>query len=254
MTEIVKKRLQEKYPNVEIVALANLGDTDRAAADTEKVSFQISAVTEYYTLKEMQAKGRRFMWNMNKFIYEVPFTASGTTHAGEMDQQYKRKCILTLEKSFPYIKKRLRVIEKTDVILSPIECSTEIIEGRCVALQAEVNRGLNANTKTLQIVLQGSVLLQVNLGPLEICRAFLSESSISSGRYKLEHINKLKETLGLFAALCGEALELNHSLITADPVQLQYHEEMSMGYKTLLDTLQNKYGVVVPPPSKPDNS
>jgi hypothetical protein len=44
--------------------------------------------------------------------------------------QYKKKTIITVEKHFPYMKKRLVVTSKQVVSLSPIENSIEAIEQR----------------------------------------------------------------------------------------------------------------------------
>jgi hypothetical protein len=121
---------------------------------------------------------------MDRFIYETPYTLSGVVgQTTNLADQYKKKTILTVEKHFPYMKKRLLVTTKQVVSLSPIENSIEAIEQRtgtysyatyvCTIfnfmidlLQTELKGSPNA--KTLQAILQGSVRLQVNAGPQEI--------------------------------------------------------------------------------------
>jgi hypothetical protein len=49
-----------------------------------------------------------------RFIFETPFTKSGKAH-GDTAEQYKRKTVLTLESYFPYLKKRLKVVQKSEV-------------------------------------------------------------------------------------------------------------------------------------------
>jgi len=88
---------------------------------------------------------------------------------------------------------------------------------------------VNPNPKTLQIVLQGSVLLQVNAGPLEICRYFLSEENAKN--YEAEKVEKLRNIMANFAYESGRALKLNASLIGSD--QIGFHEQMEEGYKDL---------------------
>ncbi len=50
----------------------------------------------------------------DKFIYEIPFTKSGKTH-GDMAEQYKLRTIVTVEASFPHIRKRLRVVDRMEI-------------------------------------------------------------------------------------------------------------------------------------------
>lgn len=47
-------------------------------------------------------------------MYATPFTKEGKAH-GELNEQYKRKTVLTTSHAFPYIKTRLLVIHKESV-------------------------------------------------------------------------------------------------------------------------------------------
>jgi len=47
-------------------------------------------------------------------VYETPFTLDGRAH-GELNEQYKRKTIITTSHSFPYIKTRVAVISREQV-------------------------------------------------------------------------------------------------------------------------------------------
>ena len=68
---------------------------------------------------------------LNRFIYETPYTLSGVVgQSTNLADQHKKKTILTVEKHFPYMKKRLLVTSKQVVTLSPIENSLEAVEQR----------------------------------------------------------------------------------------------------------------------------
>jgi len=54
------------------------------------------------------------MCGLERFVYETPFTVDGRAH-GELDEQYKRKTIITTSHSFPYIKTRLAVVSREQV-------------------------------------------------------------------------------------------------------------------------------------------
>ena len=49
-----------------------------------------------------------------RFMYATPFTEDGRAH-GELQEQYKRKTILTTSHIFPYVKTRLAVIHREQV-------------------------------------------------------------------------------------------------------------------------------------------
>lgn len=78
-----------------------------------------------------------------------------------------------MESVFPYLKKRLKVINKSEVInsrlffscinvskqteLSPIETNIEMAERKTVSIKAELSTA-TPNIKALQMALQGSLL------------------------------------------------------------------------------------------------
>ena len=132
------------------------------------VYVQILGVEPYLDADDMEKRRTPFerRFNIDRFIFEAPFTSSGKAHSDDIREQQKKKTILRTELPFPYVIKRLKVIEKTEKVLSPIQTSTELIEGRCRLLQNELNQH-PPNSKTLQIVLQGSVLLRTS----EVCGA-----------------------------------------------------------------------------------
>jgi len=53
-------------------------------------------------------------FNLRRFMYTTPFTKSGRPR-GELNEQFKRKTILTTMHAFPYIKTRINVIQKEEV-------------------------------------------------------------------------------------------------------------------------------------------
>lgn len=75
-----------------------------------------------------------FSYFLERFIYATPFTPGGKAH-GELREQYKRKTILTVATHFPYLKTRIRVVARKQIILSPIEVAIEDIQKKT----AEVN-------------------------------------------------------------------------------------------------------------------
>ncbi len=83
-------------------------------------------------------------------------------------------------------------------MLTPIENAIELIDSRNTALLNELNC-TPPNIKTLQNVLQGSVLAQVNAGPVRISEVFLGNAS----KYADKDIKRLRESIHNFVILCA---------------------------------------------------
>ena len=92
---------------------------------------------------------------LSSFYFETPYTLSGKAHAENVTEQYKRKTVLHVSDSFPHMLSRLRVTQKENIVVSPIEVAVEDFEKRNLQLESEI---ATKNPKTLQQVLQGSVL------------------------------------------------------------------------------------------------
>lgn len=128
-------------------------------------------------------------------MYTTPFTKSGRPR-GELNEQYKRKTILTTMHAFPYVKTRINVIQKEEVSaeytwcgtpssydssyhscsntrwlyllvlyfqfdLTPIEVAIEDMQKKTRELAVATHRE-QPDAKMLQMLLQGSVGATVN--------------------------------------------------------------------------------------------
>jgi hypothetical protein len=122
--------------------------------------------------------------------------------------------------------KRQPVVGRQEVIFSPIENSIETIQKRNAELVHEL-KTFPPVVKNLQNVLQGSVLLQVNAGALEICKEFLG----NAGKFPKNTVEVLTSSVQDFLGHCKDALALNKTLIGAD--QAFFHSQLEAGYKEL---------------------
>ena len=64
--------------------------------DPGKAYIQVTYVTPYFDVKESEERQTDFERsnNLRRFMYETPFTKNGQPR-GEVDEQYKRRTILT---------------------------------------------------------------------------------------------------------------------------------------------------------------
>jgi len=109
----------------------------------------------------------------------------------DLSKQQKKKTIFTVELTFPYVKNRLEIVSKLDVIISPIENAIEIIQDRVLKLRAELQCN-PPKLNSLHQVIQGSVVPMVNAGPLHVCEVFLKDP----GDYSETSIITLKKSYG----------------------------------------------------------
>ncbi|CAF0831727.1 unnamed protein product [Brachionus calyciflorus] len=222
----IAHRLENFYCNkfgqgvVEIMKDSN--NVDKNSLDlVTKAYIQITYVEPYFDRYEL-SKCETFFeknYSLKRFIYATPFTMDGKAH-GPLNQQYKRKTVLTTERAFPYVKTRIPVIDKSQFVLGPVEVAIEDLQKKIDELK---NATLQepADPKILQMVLQGCVGTTVNQGPLEMAMTFLQPISSET---ITEHHNKLRICFKEFSRRCADALKKNKTLIGPD--QYEYQREM----------------------------
>ncbi|KAE9546248.1 hypothetical protein FO519_010540, partial [Halicephalobus sp. NKZ332] len=153
---------------------------------------------------------------------------------------FKRRTVLTVQNSFPYLKTRLRVIHRVQTTLAPIEVAIEDIQKKTRELAA-ATVFCPADAKMLQMVLQGCIGTTVNLGPVQIAKVFLSHMVLDErGKPKDRLQNKLRLCFKDFSKKCADALLKNEILIGAD--QADYQKELKRNYKDFVAQLSEIIG------------
>ncbi|XP_038219758.1 dedicator of cytokinesis protein 7 [Zerene cesonia] len=207
--------------NVVIIKDSNVVDPSTLAAD--KAYIQITYVEPYFEPHELRARVTHYERNFNikRFMYATPFTADGRAH-GALGEQCKRKTILTTAHHFPYLKTRIQVVHRTQIILSPIEVAIEDIQKKISELSAATSQE-PADAKMLQMVVQGCIGTTVNQGPLELAQVFLAP--VAEGTQPPTRLtNKLRLAFKDFSKKCQDALKKNKNLISSE--QREYQREL----------------------------
>uniref|UniRef100_A0AAQ5Z5U1 Dedicator of cytokinesis 6 n=1 Tax=Amphiprion ocellaris TaxID=80972 RepID=A0AAQ5Z5U1_AMPOC len=233
----ISHRLEEFYSArfgvgmVEIIKDSN--PVDKNKLDPNKAYLQITYVEPFFDTYELKERITYFdkNYNLRTFMYCTPFTLDGRAH-GDLHEQYKRKTILTTSHAFPYIKTRINVLQKEEIILVPMEVAIEDMQKKTQELAFATNQD-PADSKMLQMVLQGCVGTTVNQGPLEVAQVFLSD--IPDDPKLFRHHNKLRLCFKDFTKRCEDALRKNKALIGPD--QKEYHRELERNYYKLKEAL-----------------
>ncbi|XP_025407791.1 dedicator of cytokinesis protein 7 isoform X2 [Sipha flava] len=247
-------RLQNFYSNrfgedcVTIIKDSNTVDV--GTLDPRKAYIQITYVEPYFDAYECRIRTTHFQRNFNlkRFVFFTPFTPDGRAH-GQLNQQYKRKTILTVAHNFPYLKTRIRVQSRQTVVMGPIEVALEDLRKKTDELARSV-RQHPADPKMLQMVLQGCIGTTVNRGPMEMATVFLTPPRYdkSSGNKSPDALdesvvqpppprlqNKLRLCFKDFSKKCADALAKNKTLIGPD--QRDYQRELERNYRKFTDQL-----------------
>ncbi|KAM9115232.1 dedicator of cytokinesis protein 6 isoform 2-T2 [Pangshura tecta] len=233
----ISHRLEEFYAErfgddlVEIIKDSN--PVDKGKLDPNKAYIQLTYVEPFFDTYELKERVTYFEKNysLRTFLFCTPFTRDGRAH-GELHEQHKRKTLLTTSHAFPYIRTRLPVIHKEEIILTPIEVAIEDMQKKMQELAFATHQD-PADAKMLQMVLQGCVGTTVNQGPLEVAQVFLAEIPDDPRLYR--HHNKLRLCFRDFTKRCEDALRKNKSLIGPD--QREYHRELERNYLRLRESL-----------------
>ncbi|XP_033475104.1 dedicator of cytokinesis protein 8 isoform X1 [Epinephelus lanceolatus] len=230
-----------------LVMIKDSTPVDRKQLNPSKAYIQITYVEPFFDDYEMKDRLTNFEKNFNlrRFMYTTPFTKSGRPR-GELNEQYKRKTILTTMHAFPYVKTRINVIQKEEFDLTPIEVAIEDMQKKTRELAVATHRE-QPDAKMLQMLLQGSVGATVNQGPLEVAQVFLNE--IPADPKLFRHHNKLRLCFKEFIMRCGEAVEKNKHLITSD--QKEYQQELKKNYNRLRESLRPMLERKIPELYKP---
>jgi hypothetical protein len=165
-------------------------------------------------------------------MFATPFTPDGRAH-GELHEQYKRKTILTTANHFPYVKTRIQVVDRRQMVLTPIEVAIEDIQKKLTELAVATYQE-PADPKILQMVLQGCIGTTVNQGPMEVAHVFLSDLT---DKQKMPNQYQLKLRLCFkdFSKKCSDALRRNKTLIGPD--QVDYQKELERNYRRFTERL-----------------
>uniref|UniRef100_A0A8C5JQJ2 Dedicator of cytokinesis 10 n=1 Tax=Junco hyemalis TaxID=40217 RepID=A0A8C5JQJ2_JUNHY len=233
----ISQRLMKLYAdkfgidNVKIIQDSN--KVNPKDLDPKYAYIQVTYVTPFFEEKEAEERRTDFEMhhNINRFVFETPFTLSGKKHGG-VEEQCKRRTILTTSHLFPYVKKRIQVISQTSTELNPIEVAIDEMSKKVSELN-QLCTMEEVDMIRLQLKLQGSVSVKVNAGPMAYARAFLEETNAK--RYPDNQVKLLKEIFRQFAEACGHALDVNERLIKED--QFEYQGEMKSHYKDMLSEL-----------------
>uniref|UniRef100_A0A671XVA1 Dedicator of cytokinesis 11 n=1 Tax=Sparus aurata TaxID=8175 RepID=A0A671XVA1_SPAAU len=225
----------EKFGPENVKIIQDSNKVNPKELDPKFAYVQVTFVKPYFEEKEAPEKKTDFekCHNINRFVFETPYTLSGKKHGG-VEEQCKRRIVLTTANTFPYVKKRIEVVGEKQVELKPVDVAIDEMKARTVEL-TKLCSNQEVDMIQLQLKLQGCISVQVNAGPMAYARAFLDDSkSNQSGNKK---VKDLKDIFRRFVQACSMALDINERLIKED--QFEYHEGLKANFKEMVKELSD---------------
>merc|ERR1719187_889032 len=222
----------KKYGHDNLIMIKDSKQVELSKLNPEKAYIQITYVEPYFDNYELRDRVTAYERNHNisRFIFSTPFTPEGRPH-GDLQDQFKRKTILTTSNHFSYIKTRIQVADRKQIVLTPIEVAIEDIQTKVLKLDAAIRAN---DPKILQMELQGCIGTTVNQGPIEVARVFLRD--LFDGKVPSKHENKLRLCFKELLKKCGDALKRNRQFIKKD--QEAYQNQLEKSYHQCMEYLK----------------
>jgi len=145
-------KMEKLYPK----AIFLTDSSDISGIDSTKLYLLITHVMPFVENAKNDFERNTFI---KQFVFEQRL--KGVAEVQSVAQQYKKRVILTTEKSFPYCLRRIEVKTREEKILSPIEVAIDEMKERVHQLERVTQ---SKDAKHLQLILQGSVHVTVNCG------------------------------------------------------------------------------------------
>ncbi|XP_055642537.1 dedicator of cytokinesis protein 9 isoform X3 [Toxorhynchites rutilus septentrionalis] len=249
ISERLHKQYREKFGSDNVKMIMDSCPVDAASLDPKLAYIQVTHVTPYFCKDELEIRQTEFEQNhdVDTFMYETPFTPNGGAR-GSVEDQWKRRTILTTSYSFPYVLKRIPVRDRQSLELSPIEVAIDEMQAKIAELEEVVLGPIDL--KKLQLRLQGSVAVTVNAGPLAYASAFLDPKN--DIKYSIDKVEELKDIFGDFIRICYTALQINANVISSD--QREYHNALRENFDNLCSALSDLLGEFLYPLDDSNNN
>uniref|UniRef100_A0A7E4UVM3 C2 domain-containing protein n=1 Tax=Panagrellus redivivus TaxID=6233 RepID=A0A7E4UVM3_PANRE len=193
--------------------------------------------------------------NVKHFYYEETLTDDTVPKdAPEMARLSLKRVYLRVKESFPNTRRRSRVMERTEIVLNPLELACDRlrqkanqirkflaaagIPPRCAAIGVDGAAVARIDIKGLQCFLQGAVSPTVNVGVLAYAEAFTT--AVQKERYGQEGLEALVQSFKILMTEIQDALEVNAKAIGTD--QQEYQEMLQKSFTGMLERLKDFFG------------
>ena len=202
-----------------------------SSLDPNKYYVHVRDVKQYFPPDDKRVTVFEQNHNVTSFSFDL-----GLDQHADIGDYWMKKTICTIDHPMPYIVKRVKVPEGgvRRVTLSPIEKS-------CGELREEIAETWSAirrrDYQTLQRLLHGALLPQVNKGPMAIAEEFLGKRVEDKGAGDKQR-QVLREVFREFIQANKEGVQVHLEYVKKKPVHTAMQEWLEGALNRLASDLQ----------------
>ncbi|KAH0795839.1 Dedicator of cytokinesis family protein [Histomonas meleagridis] len=213
------------------VVISNQGEElDPSQFEDDKYYVHVKSVNQYFTPEERKKRITVFEQNHNisKFYFDLPFSKSSQS---SIENCWLKRFIFTTPHPMPFIVNRVEIPKENieTYTFSPIEYSCQNLQKQIDLLTEEIAR---KDAPAIQLLLQGSLLVQVNEGPQKIAEVFLGSGEEN------EHKPKLRNIFRQFLEAAAAATKVHGEYVKSHPVFAVLQEELESSLNRLNSVIQ----------------
>ena len=223
---------QKLCPNTKIELIKEKGEVDKFKLDNDKGYIQITFIEPYFAKKEYVERNCDFYKaNFVKcFSFETPFLKDSNKAQGNIDEQWIRRTIVNVKYAMPFITKLQEVVRQDITEFPPIRVSYRQLREKLISLETAVQ---SRDCQEIQRLLHGTLLAQVNEGPVKIAEVFLSEKN-TNDKYQTKMIEIFNDTIDALK----RALEIHGKWVAeSQPEFKPLQEQLEHEFKAFVEKL-----------------
>jgi hypothetical protein len=229
------QRLVREYEAMLGESVTLIKESGACSPDPQIASIQLTFVEPYFPKSEAQRRVTAYdkSHNVRTFFFDAPFIPGSEKVHGGLAEQWIRRTLLTVDDPMPTVWKIGHVRPENIAVhdFPPIRVAFRMIRDRVgfIANALDARDG-----RTVQQLLHGSLLVQVNEGPAKIAEVFLAERGKD-----IKYEAKLARQFVAFLGACADALHF-HGAWTRDNTAFKpLQDELESGFVSLEEKLKS---------------
>jgi hypothetical protein len=228
----LSNRLISEYKQILNCDVELIKESGKCDPDREIPGIQITFVEPHFKKSDLRKRTSEFdlKHNISSFYFDTPFTKGNKIH-GNIEEQCIRRTILPVDHLMPSIMK-IVYLKPTDIepkVFEPIHVSYMQLKDRVSGMRQAIDSG---DYRKIQQLLHGSLLVQVNEGPVKIAEIFLVKQYVGKCQ------DKLRERFHEFLEVNRNALALHRRWVKLNPAFGLLQDELEAGFASLDEKLQ----------------
>ncbi|OHT03168.1 hypothetical protein TRFO_06850 [Tritrichomonas foetus] len=231
VSEKMRNKAKKLSGGKQVVVINDGEDLSKTKKDPMMFYVHVKAVEPYFGNEDKSLRATTFDMNRNisSFYFDLPYSMDGKN---SIEHLWLHRTVLTVPDLMPNIVSRIQVPPENiqNIKFSPIEYSIQSLTQQVEKISEFTNKG---DFKSLQPLIQGSLLTQVNEGPKKMAEVFLNSTKEDP---KLQM--QLRELFRKFLDTNETAVSKHGQFVKNNPAFSSLQEELENGMKRLSSAIQ----------------